>query len=187
MEADQPRRIPAGAEDGVDRIQRAWLRERPGTPIDSIGVITRIWRIAKLLDDDRRRTMTRLGVDAPTRDLLSTLRRAGPPYRLTPGEIARSTLVSLGAISQRLTRAESQGLVRRRKDRPDGRSVTVELTPEGHAVIERTVDDLLRHEETLLTGLTATQRDQLADLLRILLADLTARIGEDDRPPRHDE
>jgi DNA-binding MarR family transcriptional regulator len=171
------------AEDGVDRIQQAWLRERPGTPVESIGVITRIWRIGKLLDDDRRRTMARLGVDAPTRDLLSTLRRAGPPYRLTPSEIAHATLVSVGAISQRLTRAETQGLVRRRRDRPDGRSVTVELTPEGHALVERTVDDLLRHEETLLTSLDAAQRDRLTDLLRIFLADLTARTGPDEQPP----
>ncbi|MGH3380190.1 MAG: MarR family winged helix-turn-helix transcriptional regulator [Actinoallomurus sp.] len=183
---DASQKAPAG-EDGVDRIQRAWLRERPGTPVDSIGVITRIWRIGKLLDDDRRRTMAGLGIDAPTRDLLSTLRRAGPPYRLTPSEIARSALVSIGAISQRLARAEAQGLVRRRRDRPDGRSVTVELTPEGHAVIERTVDDLLRHEETLLTGLSTAQRDRLADLLRVLLADLTARTGADDRPPPEHE
>jgi DNA-binding MarR family transcriptional regulator len=186
MEVDQPREAPA-SQDGVDRIQQAWLCERPGTPVDSIGIITRIWRIAKLLDDDRRHTMARLGIDAPTRDLLSTLRRAGPPYRLTPSEIARSTLVSAGAISQRLTRAESQGLIRRRRDRPDGRNVTVELTPKGHAVIERTVEDLLCHEETLLTGLTPARRDQLASLLRILLADLTARTGEEDRPPRHNQ
>jgi DNA-binding MarR family transcriptional regulator len=181
VEVDQAREVP---EDGVDRIQQAWLRERPGTPVDSIGVITRIWRIAKLLEEDRRRAMARLGLDAPTLDLLSTLRRAGPPYRLAPSEIARSALVSAGAISQRLTRAESQGLVRRRKDQADGRSVTVELTPDGHAVLERTVDELLGHEETLLTGLTAARRDQLASLLRTLLADLAARSGEDDRPPR---
>jgi DNA-binding MarR family transcriptional regulator len=168
--------------DGAERIQRAWLRERPGTPVGSIGVITRIWRIGKLLDDDRRRTMARLGIDAATLDLLSTLRRAGPPYRLTPGRIARSTLVSSGAISQRLARAESRGLIRRAKDGPDGRSVSVELTDDGHAVVERTVDDLLRHEESLLTGLSPAQRAQLADLLRILLADLTTRAGADDRP-----
>jgi DNA-binding MarR family transcriptional regulator len=169
---------PDGAhEDGVDRIQQAWLRERPGMPVASIGVITRLWRIAKLLEDDRRRTMARLGLDAPTRDLLSTLRRAGPPYRLTPGEIARATLISPGAVSQRLTRAEAQGLVRRHRAGVDGRSVTVELTPAGHAFIERTIDDLLRHEETLLTGLDAEQREQLTELLRVLLADLTARAG----------
>ncbi|CAM3792747.1 MarR family transcriptional regulator [Nocardiopsis rhodophaea] len=176
------------AEDAVDRIQQAWLRERPGTPVGSIGVITRIWQVAKLLDDDRRRTMARLGMDSATRDLLSTLRRSGPPYRLTPTQIARAALVSPGAVSLRVARAEEQGLVRRFKGGPDGRSTTVELTPEGHALIERTVDDLLRHEETLLDGLTADQREHLADLLRVLLADLTARGAERTRsaPPRAD-
>lgn len=171
-----------GDEDGVDRIQQAWLRERPGTPVGSIGVITRIWRIAKLLDDDRRRTMARLGVDAATRDLISTLRRAGPPYRLAPSEIARRSLVSAGAISQRLARAEREGLVRRIKDAADGRSVVVELTGAGHALVESTVDELLRHEEELLTGLDPQQRHQLTALLRVLLSDLTRRSGADDRP-----
>jgi DNA-binding MarR family transcriptional regulator len=165
--------------DDVDAIQQAWLRERPGTPVASIGVITRIWRIAKLLEDDRRRTMARLGVDAATRDLLSTLRRAGPPYRLSPTEIARRTLISPGAISQRLTRAEHQGLVSRHKAGPDGRHVTVELTPRGHDLVERTVDDLLRHEEELLAGLAPGDREELTRLLTLLLADLTARL---DRP-----
>jgi DNA-binding MarR family transcriptional regulator len=163
--------------DDVDLIQRAWLRERPGTPVGSIGVITRIWRVGKLLEDDRRRTMARLGLDAPTRDLLSTLRRAGPPYRLTPTEIARATLVSPGAVSQRLTRAEERGLVRRHRAGADGRSVTVELTDAGHALVERTVGELLAHEETLLAGLTEAQREHLSGLLRLLLADLADRLG----------
>lgn len=161
--------------DDVDDIQEAWIRERPGTPVDSIGVITRIWRISKLLEDDRRRTMTRLGVDAAARHLLATLRRAGPPYALPPGEIARRCAVSPGAISQQISRAEEQGLVRRHKAEGDGRSVVVELTPSGHDLIEHTVDELLSHEETLLSSLTPDQRTQLSDLLRVLLADLNAR------------
>ncbi|GAA4833196.1 MarR family winged helix-turn-helix transcriptional regulator [Saccharopolyspora rosea] len=169
-------------QDGVDRIQQAWQRERPGIPVSSIGVITRIWRVAKLLDDERRRTNARLGLDAATRDLLSTLRRAGPPYRLPAGEIARQSLVSAGAISQRVARAEQRGLVRRHKGGADGRQVQVELTDAGHQLIEDRVEDLLRHEETLLRALDDRQRDQLADLLRILLSDLTERFGADDRP-----
>ncbi|MGP4016031.1 MarR family winged helix-turn-helix transcriptional regulator [Saccharopolyspora sp. 5N708] len=169
-------------EDGVDRIQRAWQRERPGTPVASIGVITRIWRIAKLLEDERRRTDARIGLDAATRDLLSTLRRSGPPYRLAAGEIARQSLVSAGAISQRVARAEQRGLVRRGKGGADGRSVLVELTDAGHRLIEQRVDDLLRHEETLLSSLDAQQREQLAGLLRVLLSDLGERLGAEDRP-----
>jgi len=168
--------------DGVDRIQQAWARERPGMPVDSIGVITRIWRIGKILDDDRRRTLGRLGIDAATLDLLSTLRRAGPPYRLAPGALARLSLLSAGAVSQRVARAELAGLVRRTKPGGDGRSVLVELTDAGHELLDRVVDDLLRHEETLLDGLDREQRADLAELLRVLLGDLVARFALDDRP-----
>ena len=167
---------PAAVErDGVDRIQEAWLRERPGTPVGSIGVITRVWRVARLLRDERARTMQRLDVDTATRDLLSTLRRAGPPYRMSAGEIAAASLVTRGAVSQRVARAEAQGLVRRARADGDRRRVVVELTPEGHALVERTVDELLRHEDDLLSSLDEGQRAQLADLLRIVLADLTRR------------
>ncbi len=159
-------------EDDVDRIQHAWERERPGTPAASIGVITRVWRIGKLLADERRRTLARLGIDAATLDLLSTLRRAGPPYRLTAGAIAELSLVSAGAISQRVARAEREGLVRRERSGADGRLSFVMLTTAGHALIERSVDGLLRHEETLLAALTEDQREDLAARLKTLLASL---------------
>ncbi|NED99104.1 MarR family winged helix-turn-helix transcriptional regulator [Phytoactinopolyspora halotolerans] len=162
--------------DDVDDIQDAWLRERPDTPVGSIGVITRIWRIAKLLDDDRRRTMARLGMDTATRDLLATLRRAGAPYALPVQEIARRCAVTSGAISQRVRRAEGQDLVTRRKSDDDGRGVVVGLTPRGHDLIERTVDDLLHHEETLLSALGTEQREELSKLLRLLHTDLQRRV-----------
>jgi len=158
--------------DPVDEIQRAWERERPGTPAGSIGVITRIWRIGKLLSDDRRRTLARLGIDAATLDLLAVLRRAGEPYRLTAGALAERALVSAGAISQRVARAERDGLVTRERSADDGRLSYVTLTAAGHALIERSVDGLLRHEEALLAALTPVQRGELADLLRTLLAGL---------------
>lgn len=160
--------------DEVDEIARAWQRERPGAPVRSITVVTRIWRIGKLLDDDRRRTLARLGIDAATLDLLSTLRRAGPPYRLTPGEIAAQTLVSAGAISQRVARAESAGLVSRDRSPDDGRVAYVTLTDAGHALIDRGVGELLGHEDELLDGLTTPQQEELANLLKILLSSLSS-------------
>jgi DNA-binding MarR family transcriptional regulator len=167
-------------DDGVDEIEAAWRRERPATPVASIGVITRIRRLGKLLDDERRRTLARLGIDAATLDLLSTLRRAGSPYQLSPGELARRTLVSAGAVTQRVARAERAGLVARLTRSGDRRSVLVSLTPAGHALVERSVDDLLRHEESLLDPLTAPERAQLAGLLRTLLAGLAGRQTDPD-------
>lgn len=166
---ENAKRIPV---DDVDLIQQAWERERPGTPAASIGVITRIWRVGKLLADERRRTLGRLGIDAATLDLLSTLRRAGEPYRLTAGVIAERTLVSAGAISQRVARAEREGLVTRERSGADGRLTYVALTPAGHALIERCVDNLLSHEESLLSALTPAQREELSGLLRALLGSL---------------
>jgi DNA-binding MarR family transcriptional regulator len=172
---DRPDAAEDANPDAVDEIALAWERERPGMPVGSIGVITRIWRIAKLLSDDRRRTLARLGIDAATLDLLSTLRRAGPPYRLTAGEIASRTLVSAGAISQRVARAEGEGLVSRDRSADDGRVAYVTLTNAGHALIEGSVGDLLGHEDGLLDALTSAQQRELADLLKVLLASLSNR------------
>jgi DNA-binding MarR family transcriptional regulator len=169
-----------GVEDAVDRIQGAWARERPGTEVRSIGVVTRLWRVGKLLQDDHRRLVSDLGVDAAIRDLLSTLRRAGPPYRLTSGELARRSLVSTGAVSQRLARAETLGLVRRTSAEGDARTVVVELTPSGHDLIERTVDVIFAREQQLLAGLTKDEQEQLASLLRTLLAHLGSELGVPD-------
>jgi len=39
--------------------------------------------------------------DPATLDLISVLRRSGPPYQLSTRQLAERTLVSAGAISQR--------------------------------------------------------------------------------------
>jgi hypothetical protein len=62
--------------------------------------------------------------------------------------------------------------VTRRRSGEDGRHSYVTLTAAGHALIERGVDDLLRHEDSLLSALMSEQRDELAILLRVLLSSL---------------
>jgi hypothetical protein len=75
-----------------------------GLLVGSIGILTHIWQAAKLFSDERRRTLATIGMDAATLDLLSTLRRAGPPYRLSTRELA-ARLVTAGAVTQRASRA----------------------------------------------------------------------------------
>ncbi|MCM6774773.1 MarR family transcriptional regulator [Nocardia sp. CDC159] len=162
--------------DAADRIAAAWNRERPGTSTESIGIVTRLWQLAKIFGEDRRRVLAAAGVDTATLDLLSVLRRSSPPYTLSTRELAERTLVTPGAISQRVTRAERDGLVARRRE-PGGRTVWVELTPAGHALVERTVDLVLDRELELLDSLDAEQRQRLAELLRVLLRDVQIRTG----------
>ena len=146
-------------------IAAAWRRERPGTPTDSIEVFTPIVRLAKLLTDDRARILRAAGIDSATLDLLSVLRRSGPPYRLTTRELAERTLVTAGAISQRVARAEGQGLVTRGPDSSGRKAVAVTLTEAGHAVIERSVDAVLGRDSDLVAGLSTEERETLIPLL----------------------
>ncbi|WP_065958007.1 MarR family winged helix-turn-helix transcriptional regulator [Streptomyces sparsogenes] len=161
----------------VAEIAAAWRRERPSAPTESIEIVTPIWRLAKLFDDDRARALRAAGIDAATLDLLSVIRRSGPPYALTTREISRRTLVTAGAISQRVARAEREGLVRRAPGGTGRRSVLVSLTDEGHALIERSVDEVLGREARLVAGLSAEERELLTGLLAKLTADVRRRIG----------
>jgi DNA-binding MarR family transcriptional regulator len=143
------------------------------SPSARIEVITPLWRIAKVLADDRRRTLAALGVDSPTLDLLSVIRRSGPPYELTTREITRRTLITAGAVSQRIARAEQAGLVERAPSSASRRAVSVRLTDAGHALIEATVRHLLGHEADLISPLDAAERSVLNALLTKLEEALT--------------
>jgi DNA-binding MarR family transcriptional regulator len=156
-------------------IAAAWKRELPGVRTDIIELNSPIWRIAKVLDDDRRRTLGALGIDQSTLDLLSVIRRAGPPYELTTREITRRTLVTAGAISQRIARAEQAGFVQRSPSTASRRAVAVRLTDAGHALIEIGVRQLLEHEADLVGALDQEERGTLAALLHKLELALVAK------------
>jgi DNA-binding MarR family transcriptional regulator len=159
------------------RIAAAWQRERPGTPTDSIEIVTPIWRLAKLFADDRNRVLRSAGIDAATLDLLSVLRRSGPPYTLSTRELAELTLVTAGAISQRVARAENEGLARRTAGTTGRRTVLVTLTSEGHALIERSVDAVLGREAELVSSLSPPERAALVELLEKLTVDVRHRVS----------
>jgi DNA-binding MarR family transcriptional regulator len=155
--------------DRAAEIAAAWARERPDLPVASIGILTRIWQVAKLASDDRRRTLAALGMDAATLDLLSTLRRAGPPYRLSTRELTTRSLVTAGATTQRVDRAQRAGLVVRLAPERGSRLVLVELTAAGHAAVDVAVGTVLSHEQRIVDVLNAVQQEQLAGMLAALL------------------
>ncbi|EPJ35747.1 hypothetical protein STAFG_7215 [Streptomyces afghaniensis 772] len=53
----------------------------------------------------------------------------------------------------------------------------VELTPAGHALVERTVDRVLAREAQLLERLGPERREALAELLRELLDDVQDELN----------
>ena len=114
----------------------------------------------------QRATFARHGLDAPSFDVLAALRRAGPPYQLTPTALMRTALVTSGAITQRLDRLEEKGLITRGRSDADGRAVVVTLTDAGRTALDAALPDHLETERGMLAGLSEDETRELSELLR---------------------
>jgi DNA-binding MarR family transcriptional regulator len=161
--------------DEVDDLVAAWRTERPDLDASPLQVLSRISRLARHLDRARRAAFAARGLDSWGFDVLSALRRQGPPYQLSPGALLRATLVTSGTMTNRIDRLTATGLVSRHPDPQDKRGVLVTLTAEGRSRVDAALADLLSSEEALLAGLDRGQRQELAGLLRVLLAPYDAR------------
>ncbi|GAA4431602.1 MarR family transcriptional regulator [Actinokineospora soli] len=158
--------------DHVDLVLAQWHAERPDLDVSPMGVIGRLSRLARLVDGELGKTFAAHGLDRASFDVLATLRRSGPPYRLTPTELLRSSMVTSGAITQRLDRLEARGLVARTPSERDGRGVVVALTDAGRALLDETLPDHLATEHRLLSALSRGEQDDLAKTLKRLLESL---------------
>jgi DNA-binding MarR family transcriptional regulator len=157
-------------EDAIDRIEAAWRRERPDVDVSSVGIVSRIWRISRHLEQARKERLAEHGTDRVTLDVLAMLRRSGPPFRLTAGELTHHSLISSGGVSQRLEKLERAGLVARHIHAEDRRRIDVQLTPAGVELIDSILADLMAHEAALLDILPAWEQEDLRRILKQLLA-----------------
>lgn len=155
--------------DEVDRITAAWRRERPDLDTSPLEVLSRVTRLARHLDLARRGAFARHGLETWEFDVLSALRRAGAPYRLSPGVLLTQTLVTSGTMTNRIDRLVEHGLVERLPSPQDRRGVLVQLTGTGLARVDAALADLLVSERALLQELDEADRTRLAGLLRALV------------------
>lgn len=155
--------------DEVDRILQAWARETPQLDVSPLGVLSRVNRLSRHLDFERRDAFSIHNLDTWEFDVLAALRREGPPYELSPGQLIQQTLSTSGTMTNRIDRLAARGMVERRPDPRDRRGVRVRLTPGGMAAVEGAIADLVAHEHRLLEVLTKDEADVAADLLRRLL------------------
>ncbi|GAB3954563.1 MarR family transcriptional regulator [Kribbella albertanoniae] len=161
--------------DHVDLILEQWGEQRPDLDASPMAVLGRLKRLAQVADNQLRANFARHGLDSASFDVLATLRRSNSEHRLTPAGLMRSSMVTSGAITQRLDRLEARGLVTRTPSETDGRGVQVTLTAKGLRLIDGVLPGHLQTEETLLAALSKAERKQLADTLRTLLESLGDR------------
>ncbi|WP_156503052.1 MarR family transcriptional regulator [Tistrella mobilis] len=160
------------AMDHVDRILDQWHRERPDLDLGPMGLIGRLTRLMTHLMREMEKTFATHGLAYPSFDVLATLRRSGPPYALSPGDLMATTMVASGTMTNRIDQLEKSGLVQRRPNPQDGRSVLIALTDQGRRVIDAAVADHVLTQKRLVGHLSAAEQAALDTLLRDFLAGL---------------
>jgi len=159
-------------QDSVDRLLAQWHQERPELDVSGLGLAVRIEMLAKLLRRSTERALAGVGLKSWQYDVLSALRRQGPPYVLPATELARASLLTSGAMTTRIDHLEAQGLVQRERDPHDRRGVRVSLTPRGRAVVDEALHARFMAAETSVKGLDAEERLLVEAGLRKLLLSL---------------
>ena len=170
--------MPDPPPDHVERRRDQWRAELP--EVDTIGMaILGRARLATLLARGPiEGVFARHGLDSGEFDVLATLLRSGPPYTLRPTELYGALMISSGGLTDRLDRLRKAGLITRQRCNHDGRSLLVELTPDGRRLAEAAFREDMAVEAALLEGLTEQERAQLAALLARLVLVVTERATD---------
>ena len=146
-----------------------WAEERPELDVSGLDVVARVQDAAKLLRRNEDAALEDLGLQMWEYDVLSALRRQGEPFELTASELARESLLSTGAMTNRIDRLEQRSLVTRVADQDDRRVVRVRLTATGRQLADNAVEARLTAAERQLAKLSRKEKAALADGLRKLI------------------
>lgn len=165
------------SDDFIAQLRTAWAHTLPAVDTSPVEVLGRIQRVAAQATRQLEDILAPAGVSRSEFDVLCALARAGHPLRAS--EVTAQTMLSGAATTKLTTRLEGAGLVCRDRLEGDGRVVLLELTAAGRALVEERFPECVAHDGQLLDGLSATERDTLATLLRRVAAN--AQVAADRR------
>ncbi len=169
--------------DAIDDMLEQWSREWPELDRSAAAIVNRIDRISDAFDRRFKATLGFQGLGYSAFKLLTTLRRSGPPYRLTPTALSQTLLVASGTLTNQIDQLEKAGLAARSPDPTDRRGVLVGLTDEGRRRIDAALIAHARDERAALAALPEGDQAVLRRILRTLLVSLEEVAAESDRPP----
>jgi DNA-binding MarR family transcriptional regulator len=158
------------AFDSIARIISEWQRERPDLDGTAVGIHGRIIRLAAHMLRRSDGWLNPLGLSWEGFSLIVTLRRSGKPYELRPTDILKESLLTSGAVTNRIDRVEEMGLVKRIPAKGDRRSYSVRLTPAGKRLADKAIEHHFVALKRSFNSLTDSEQKQLARLLAKLLS-----------------
>jgi DNA-binding MarR family transcriptional regulator len=165
MGANEPPATSPSDTSPIGRLVAQWERERPDldpAPMLTFGLIARTHALST---EFLNRLLAERGLNRGTFDVLAALRRAGQPYRLTPKQLSESLMLSGAGMTSRLDRLESKHLIARQPDAEDRRSLQIELTPRGIALIDSILPEFVAGQHEIAGRLGASGAAELNRLL----------------------
>lgn len=155
--------------DHVDHVMAQWQTVRPDLDIAPVAVVARLGRATAYIDAGINARLAEFGLTRERWDVLASLRRSGPPHRLSPTQLYRALMRTSGAMTHRLASLERRGLIKRVPDPHDGRGLLVELTANGLRLVDRVAPLHMANELSLVSALDSEEQLALSSLLRKML------------------
>ncbi len=152
--------------DRIDRLLEQWSQQRPELDCSGLDVVARVQDVAKMLRRTEDEALDSLDLRMWEYDVLSALRRQGAPYQLPATMLAKESLLSSGAMTNRIDRLEERGLVERDPDPEDRRGVLVRLTDQGRSLVDKAIEARLGVANRQLASLSAQERQAISLGLR---------------------
>jgi DNA-binding MarR family transcriptional regulator len=169
---------PAVPADRIDDVVEFWRRENPELDVTLKCLGMRLRTVAHLFEREIRQELAAIDVEIWEFEMLLSLRRA-PDLQRTAGELLREANVTSGAITNRLSRLEDHGWVRRDVDPSDRRQVLVTLTEAGRIRADELMTTKNHAEEKFYAGVPRATLTRLGDDLRTLLLAARANTSAD--------
>ena len=153
------------SHSSLQTVLNQWHAVRPELDLGPLGLFAALAHAYWLTAPEIERLMAGYSLTRGMFDVLTTLRRVGPPYTLAPKLLAQSLLLSGAGITNRLDRLETLKLIRRMPEPLDRRGLKIELTPKGLKLVDQILPQLIRLERKLAAGLSKKRAGDLIWLL----------------------
>jgi DNA-binding MarR family transcriptional regulator len=158
----------------IELITVQWQRERGDLDLSSFLLAIYLMRLGTMIERDFDRLCQQdYRVSGSDMRVLFALRRGGPPYVKRPTDLFKALLVTSGAMTKKVDRLASLGMVERVQDPGHLGGFLIRLTKKGVRVADEMVEALAKRSaiDPAMGQFTPTEREQVSRFaLRMLVA-----------------
>lgn len=138
MEPARKPNLPGSSH--IEFISLQWQREHSELDLSNFLLAIYFMRLGTVIEQAFDKMCQNVwGISGSDMRVLLALRRSGHPYAKRPTDLYRALLVTSGAITKKIDRLASLGLVDRQPDPSHGGGFIVHLTRKGLDVVEKAI------------------------------------------------